>query len=345
MTPFADDPRDLSPRTMANSVPTTEEDEQWMKEGGNLNKRTLQDRARDYKYFENYLNTQTEDTIEDLLKDETKTKEFQEHLLHFFFGLRVGDENNMRPKIGYAEKIKRSIKGQILSNFAINIYELPKFAVFATGWSGFCKALLKDGRADVEHKNEIPARVMEKIQKLLYNTVQAIKGRGTDEYEELLQKIPLHLHSQLNKLLQYGAQYELTRFNVRRGRENICEFKKKDIERQLDEIYNFHYYRVIKAEGDKNHKKTPTNVAHGGVIPFLKMDEQGYNPGELMELYLKFVPDMATMEGKTDGKLFVRPKVPSRKLDLNMPDNYDWYCENIPGKLRTISHLIYSNDP
>ena len=44
---------------MANSVPTTERDEQWMKEGGHLTKLTLQDRARDFKYFETYLATQT----------------------------------------------------------------------------------------------------------------------------------------------------------------------------------------------------------------------------------------------------------------------------------------------
>ena len=83
--------------------------------------------------------------------------------------------------------------------------------------------------------NSVPT-TEEDEQMLLYNTLQAIKGCGIDKYEELLLKIPLHLHSQLNRLLQYGAQFELTRFNKRRGQENICEFKKKDLERQQDEI-------------------------------------------------------------------------------------------------------------
>ena len=83
--------------------------------------------------------------------------------------------------------------------------------------------------------NSVPT-TEEDEQMLLYNTVQAIKGCGTDEYEELLLKIPLHLNSQLNRLLQYGAQFELSRFNVRRGKENICKIKKKDLERQQNEI-------------------------------------------------------------------------------------------------------------
>jgi hypothetical protein len=166
---------------------------------------------------------------------------------------------------------------------------------------------------------------------LLHDCVRAIKARGTEEYGELLAKLPLHVQNNTNKLLQYGAQFKLTRFNVRRGRENIHEFKKTGLELQEDEIYNFRYYRVVKAEGDKNHKKTPTNVAQGGVIPYMKMDEQGYNPGELLELYLRFVPDVATMEGKTDGLLFVRPRVPCSKLDLHNADDFNWHSANCPG--------------
>ena len=47
---------------------------------------------------------------------------------------------------------------------------------------------------------------------------------------------------------------------------------------------------------------------------------------------LRFVPDKATMEGKTDGLLFVRPRVPCSKLDLHDPNNFNWYSENCPGK-------------
>ena len=73
-------------------------------------------------------------------------------------------------------------------------------------------------------------------------------------------------------------------------------------------------------------------MAQGGVIPDMKMNKQGYNPGELIELYLRFVPDVATMEGKTDGLLFVRPRVPCSKLDLHDPNDFNWYSENCPAK-------------
>ena len=46
---------------------------------------------------------------------------------------------------------------------------------------------------------------------------------GTEEYREMLAKLPLHVQHHPNLLLQYGAQFELTRFNLRRGRENIQE--------------------------------------------------------------------------------------------------------------------------
>lgn len=317
---------------MASSVPTTAEDELMMADGGSLTRRTKLDRDRDYKYFTTFLQSKTQVTVGEFLAEGGDLNEFQDHLLKFFFSRRVEQEGrSLRPKQSYADKLKRSIKGKILTDYNVNIYELPKFTVFNTGWAGFCKTLLKEGRAEVEHFQEIPARCLQKISRLLHDCVRVIKARGTADYDEMLVNIPDDFKNQLNRLLQYGAQFELTRFGCRRGRENIADFKKVDIQMQEDPVYDFKYYRVVKAEGDKNHRKTPTSVKDGGVIPFLAMDEEGYNPGELMELYLSFVPDMATMEGKIDGKLFVRPRVASTKLNFRKADEFNWYCENVPG--------------
>ena len=62
----------------------------------------------------------------------------------------------------------------------------------------------------------------------------------------------------------------------------------------------------------------------------MKIDNLGYNPGKLMELYLRLVSDVATMEWKKDGLLFDRSRVPCSKLDLHDPNNSHFYSENCP---------------
>lgn len=73
-------------------------------------------------------------------------------------------------------------------------------------------------------------------------------------------------------------------------------------------------------------------MAQGVVIPYMKMDKQGYNPGELMELYMRFFPNMASMEGKTDGLLFVWPRVLGSKVDLHKTVDFNWYSKICLGK-------------
>ena len=133
---------------MANSVPTTEADEKMMLEGGSLSKRTLLDRKRDYGYLTTFLATKTDDTVEDLLKDETRHKDFQDTLLRFFFSLRV-ENNTIKPKQSYADKLKRSTKGQILADFygaqsdsGSGAARLMSFSLYSCvlycGWSEDC---------------------------------------------------------------------------------------------------------------------------------------------------------------------------------------------------------------
>ena len=41
---------------------------------------------------------------------------------------------------------------------------------------------------------------------------------------------------------------------------------------------------------------------------------------------------MASMEGKTDGLLFVWPRVLGSKVDLHKTVNFNWYSKSCPGK-------------
>ena len=57
------------------------------------------------------------------------------------------------------------------------------------------------------------------------------------------------------------------------------------------------------------------------MIPFIDMDENGYNPGKLVQLYLSFLPKAATLANQEGGYLF--PKAGnsySKQVDLNKDD-------------------------
>ena len=70
--------------------------------------------------------------------------------------------------------------------------------------------------------NSVPTtEADEKMMKEGGSLSKTLSKDGTEEYGELLAKLPLHVQHHPNILLQYGAQLELTRFNLRRGRENI----------------------------------------------------------------------------------------------------------------------------
>ena len=52
----------------------------------------------------------------------------------------------------------------------------------------------------------------------------------------------------------------------------------------------------VRSEKDKSHK-LGTNTAEGGSIPDLELFP-GFNPAQLFQKYLNYVPDEGTIEGK-----------------------------------------------
>ena len=47
----------------------------------------------------------------------------------------------------------------------------------------------------------------------------------------------------MNYLLQYGAQFVLTLYDVRRGKEGLENLKKDDLVEIEDDLYEFRYFR------------------------------------------------------------------------------------------------------
>ena len=315
---------------MAAMVDLTDQDiEDMAKPGGGLKERTIKDRARDFGYFLDFAAKKTETGFGDMVKTPKGCEQFTDIFIEFFYTRRV-DKNTKRPKKGYAEKLKRDIKATMILEYKVDIYDKLQFPNLEMKWVVFIKKLVEEGRGEVTHKEEVPHTTMEKIQYLLLSVYNATLSRGTPEYEENIKKVPEGLRYELNRVLQKGSQFEFHRFNVRRGSENVAMFKVTDIELKTDQTYDFSYFKIVKAEKDKNHQQKPTNTAQGGVIPFMVMDENGYNPGKLVQLYLSFLPKAATLANHEGGYLFPKARNGySKHVDLNKDD---WYEPNMKGE-------------
>ena len=169
--------------------------------------------------------------------------------------------------------------------------------------------LAKEGRGDTTHKEEIPAETLEKIYELLWNIKEALENRGVEDYiETYFAKIPAEFHSQLHRLLQYGAGLILNFYEVRQGVENLDELKAIVFKVIEDQNLVLKYIKKVVSEADKNHPGG-TNVRCNGVIPFMVVensDESLFNPGEFFQFYLSFLPSKATKDHLDGGWLFPR---------------------------------------
>ena len=84
---------------------------------------------------------------------------------------------------------------------------------------------------------------MQAILKLLADAKAALEARGSPEYDECLQKIPVEWRHKLNSLVQNGAQMILTLYEVRRSKEGLEFLKKKDLQVMEDDVWQFKYMR------------------------------------------------------------------------------------------------------
>ena len=143
-------------------------------------------------------------------------------------------------------------------------------------WKSFISELVVQGRAEVDHHEEVDPVTMEEIFNLLANVKIALEARGNDDYEEKLMRIPAKYHQQLNYILQWGAQFVLTLWEVRRGGENLENLKKKDFSVIEDNIFDFKYVRKTQSEKEKNQQEGSNSTCHG-VIPFINLTDL-FNP-------------------------------------------------------------------
>ena len=153
---------------MPTNTVVSEEELVRLEEGGGLEEETLKTRDRHYKFFLDFV---TEDvkgvSIEELLGSEAGRQQLTTSLGKFFFTLRVkasDDGEEKHPKRSYAEKIRSSIKCSMIDNFKVDITDPILFPEASKKWKSFISELVVQGRAEVDHHEEVDPVTMEDLQ-------------------------------------------------------------------------------------------------------------------------------------------------------------------------------------
>ena len=311
------------------------------KELGGVKKKTKEDRQRHFGYLFDFLKKNLGDLkvpsdLKNLLATQEGKKTFSQLLDAYFFTLRVNNDEERWPKLGYAENLRSSIKNFILAEYNIDIQNLENFPTADYDWKCFVKKLTMEGKATTDHKEEVPPMTVDSVYMLLTHAMNALQNRGDENYvEKYLAPLDVKLHYELHRILMYGACFVLLLYEARRAGQNLDIFLLTDFKEVQDETWEFRYIKKYRSEQDKNHGTRGTNVACSGVIPFtdtILMDGKTvFNPGELFAYYLSKVPPEATTPSGKGGFLFMAPRRKSKKFDLHDPANVFLYEPNMKG--------------
>ena len=230
---------------MVHHIVLDESELENFQEGGGLEKDTINTRKKIYTNFETFMQSKGSKDIGVMFETAEGCQKFTDLLGEYFITMRVKkkDGSILMPKRGYAEKIRSNLKMSILERFKLDITDRAKFPLAEMRWRSFTGELVKNNRGETEHKQELPAGTMEAILKLLADAKAALEARGSPEYDECLQKIPVEWRHKLNSLVQNGAQMILTLYEVRRSKEGLEFLKKKDLQVMEDDVWQFKYMR------------------------------------------------------------------------------------------------------
>ena len=114
--------------------------------------------------------------------------------------------------------------------------------------TGIQKNIKAAGRGDVDHFKPIPLEVQNAIHKLLGHLQKVMRHRKNGDpvsYEAALKDLPHEYKHKYHELIVLGAQYTITKFDVRRGREGI-------------ELLTKNHYEIVEENGFRFYRKVST---------------------------------------------------------------------------------------
>ena len=115
-----------------------------------------------------------------------------------------------------------------------------------------------------------------------------------------------------HRLLQWSAQFIISLFDIRRGREGISELKVKHHTKKHDQDLKMDYYVKALGEESKNHHHDSENLLNAGIIPCV-VNSYGTNPGLVLDLYISHLNPSCEF-------MFQRPQRQSKTFKLDEPD-------------------------
>ena len=190
----------------------------------------------------------------------------------------------------------------------MDINNAAVFPSFENFYSGFIKMLKGAGKADTTHHPEIPAPTQRAFHILFGHLHRVLNAKDEQEYEYMLQNLPEACRENYHELLQLAVMYIIVMFDCRRGQEGLAEMNKDFFSKEWDENTQMFHYEKTMGEASKNHASDSEDLSNSGIILF-DTDEYGYNPGELMEIYLSMLhPEQMA--------LFQRVRQPTKKFTL-----------------------------
>ena len=111
----------------------------------------------------------------------------------------------------------------IFNNFIFKGFEF-KNREFGAALTGIKKNIKAAGKGDTTHFKPLPLEVENAIHTLLGKVLQIMKHRrdgNPTSYENALKEIPYEYKHSYHELIVIGAQYTITKFEIRRGQEGI----------------------------------------------------------------------------------------------------------------------------
>ena len=69
-----------------------------------------------------------------------------------------------------------------------------------------------------------------------------------------------------------AVMFTVILYDCRRGRESLVDLKKDSYERAHNDALGRSYWRKIRGELTKNHRKDTEDVRNSGIIPFYKVN-------------------------------------------------------------------------
>lgn len=167
-------------------------------------KATLSAKENVEKTFLRFVKPEGFDSLEELVKDESK---LEKSLMEFFWAFRV-NKGKDRPKIATVNIYKSFLKTKILqiTKGKIDIGSSAQFQQLSDFFKSYGMELKKAGKADTKNRDEISEVDFKMINDLLVVLNELMVLDEADlEYGDLMSHIPKEYEAKYHELTQHGA--------------------------------------------------------------------------------------------------------------------------------------------